>query len=131
MSRSAWDELGASKRKSRLEALAPSASPPPSSSAEAEPSAAPSAQVTATIYGASWCGPCHQAEALLKSLGVKVTMKDIEKSSAAAREMQDRLRRINRQGGSIPVIDVMGQIFVGFSDGALRKAVAKARSATL
>jgi glutaredoxin len=131
MSRSAWDELGASKRKSRLEALAPSAAPPPSSSAETEPSRTPSGQVTATIYGASWCGPCHQAEALLKSLGVKVTMKDIEKSSAAAREMQDKLRRINRQGGSIPVIDVMGQIFVGFSDGSLRKAVQNARGATL
>jgi hypothetical protein len=58
-------------------------------------------------------------------------MKDIEKSGAAAKEMQDKLRRINRQGGSIPVIDVMGQIFVGFSDGSLRKAVAKARGATL
>jgi glutaredoxin len=131
MSRSSWDELGASKRKSRLEALAPSAAPPPSTSAETEPPRAPSGQVTATIYGASWCGPCHQAEALLKSLGVKVTMKDIEKSGAAAKEMQDKLRRINRQGGSIPVIDVMGQIFVGFSDGSLRKAVMKARGSTL
>ena len=58
-------------------------------------------------------------------------MKDIEKSGAAAREMQDKLHRINRQGGSIPVIDVMGQIFVGFSDGALRKAVQNARGSTL
>lgn len=128
MSRSAWDELGASKRKARLEALAPSAAPPPSASAQAE---APSARVTAIIYGASWCGPCHQAEALLKSLGVQVTKKDIEESSAAAREMQEKLRRIHRQGGSIPVIDVMGQIFVGFSEGALRKAVQRARNSTL
>jgi len=131
MTRSAWDELGASKRKSRLEALAPSAAPQPSASAEAEPGRSPTGQVTAIIYGASWCGPCHQAEALLKSLGVQVTKKDIEESSAAAREMQEKLRRINRQGGSIPVIDVMGQIFVGFSETSLRKAVQKARSSTL
>jgi glutaredoxin len=135
MARSAWDELGASKRKSRLEALAPSAAPPapPAGSAveAGEPGHGPAAAVSAIIYGASWCGPCHQAEALLKSLGVKVTKKDIEESDAAQREMQEKLAKVHRKGGSIPVIDVMGQIFVGFSEGALRSAVAKARSATL
>jgi glutaredoxin len=85
-------------------------------------------EVTATIYGASWCHPCHQAQELLESLGVKVTKKDIEESDAAQREMQEKLRKIHRGGGSIPVIDVMGQIFVGFSEGALRAAVARARS---
>jgi hypothetical protein len=41
MTRAAWDELGASKRKARLEALAPSAQPAPSDSAPS--SAAPDA----------------------------------------------------------------------------------------
>jgi glutaredoxin len=130
MARSAWEDIGASKRKTRLEALAPKEAP------SGEPSAAPSASatatgnVTATIYGASWCGPCHQAEALLKSLGVKVTKKDIEASPEAANEMEEKLRRVHRQGGSIPVIDVMGQIFVGFSAGALRAAVDQAAHGT-
>src|SRR5262249_10240431 len=79
MARSAWDELGAGKRKARMEALAPSAAPPPSASA-AGAQLVPAGELQATIYGASWCGPCHQAEALLKSLGVKVTKKDIEQS---------------------------------------------------
>lgn len=138
MARAEWDELGASKRKARLEALAPSAAPPATSSAGASegPSAgsvtpAVRGDISAIIYGASWCNPCHQAQALLESLGVKVTKKDIEESDAAQREMQEKLRRIHRQGGSIPVIDVMGQIFVGYSEGALRAAVAKARSGTL
>jgi glutaredoxin len=132
MSRSAWDELGAAKRKTRMEALAPSAAPsvaPPTGSAEGAPPVA-MGEVRATIYGASWCGPCHQAEALLKSLGVKVVKKDIEESDDAQREMQEKLARAHRRGGSIPVIDVMGQLFVGFSEGALRAAVAKARSQT-
>lgn len=124
MPRSDWDELGAKNRKARLEALAPSAMPPaaPSSSA-----AAVAGDVSAIIYGASWCGPCHQAEALLKSLGVKVTKKDIEENPSASTEMREKLARVHRQGGSIPVIDVMGQILVGFSPGALRAAVDHAR----
>jgi glutaredoxin len=135
MARGSWDELGAGKRKARLEALAPSAAPPPSGSAAGDApgtaapgNAAPQGEVSAIIYGASWCGPCHQAEALLKSLGVKVTKKDIEESDAAQREMQEVLRKAHRHGGSIPVIDVMGQVFVGFSEGALRGAVQRARA---
>jgi glutaredoxin len=137
MSRASWDDLGASKRKARLEALAPSAVPPAGPAPSIAPSAEPAGPalagavgaVTATIYGASWCGPCHQAEALLKSLGVKVTRLDIEENDHAAREMQEKLKRAHRHAGSIPVIDVMGQLFVGFSEGALRAAVLHARGA--
>jgi glutaredoxin len=129
MSRSAWDELGASKRKARMEALAPSAAPSaPAPGGSAEGAIAQAGEVRAIIYGASWCGPCHQAEALLKSLGVHVVKKDIEESDEAQREMQAKLERAHRRGGSIPVIDVMGQLFVGFSEGALKAAVARARA---
>jgi len=124
MLRSEWDELGAKNRKARLEALAPSATPPPTPSASA---AVATGDVSATVYGAEWCGPCHQAEALLKSLGVKVTKKDIEENPTAGAEMREKLKRVHRQGGSIPVIDVMGQILVGFSPGALRAAVDHAK----
>lgn len=128
MARSAWEELGAARRTARMEALAPSAAPP----APPVPSGAvsPTGEISAVIYGASWCGPCHQAEALLKSLGVKVTKKDIETSDAASAEMQALLRKAHRPGGSIPVIELAGQIFVGFSDGALRAAVQRLRGGT-
>jgi len=136
MTRASWDELGASKRKARLEALAPSAAPPapsagPASAPDRPGSSATKGEITAIIYGASWCGPCHQAEALLKSLGVKVTKKDIEASEDAEREMQEVLRRAHRHGGSIPVIDIMGQVFIGFSESAIRAAVERARSSRL
>jgi hypothetical protein len=49
MARAAWDELGASKRKMRLEALAPSAAPPAASSVAAAAEAVPAGEVRAII----------------------------------------------------------------------------------
>jgi glutaredoxin len=137
MTRAAWDELGAGKRKARLEALAPSAVP-----AAAE-SAAPGAQpdspaaskkalasgISATIYGASWCKPCHDTAKYLKQRGVTVVDKDIDENPVAAAEMRQKLERSGRSGSSIPVIDLMGQILVGFSPMALDQAIEAARSA--
>jgi glutaredoxin len=81
------------------------------------------------VYGADWCKPCHDAERYLKSLGVAVTKKNIEESRAAQAEMQEKLARSNRAGSSIPVIDVMGKIFIGYSPQSLRQAVEAARNA--
>lgn len=129
MSRSEWNELGADRRKVRLEALAPTATP---EGAGGAPDLAANGKVRAVIYGADWCKPCHSAEDLLKSLGVDVTMKDIEESNAARAEMQQKLAKAGRSGASIPVIDVAGQVLVGFSAQALRQAVRRAaKSETL
>lgn len=137
MTRAAWDELGASKRKARLEALAPSAVPSPADSAPAGPNpnagGAPkkalASGISATIYGASWCKPCHDTARYLKQKGVTVIDKDIEENEVAAAEMRQKLARAGRSGSSIPVIDLMGQILVGFSPMALDQAIEAARSA--
>ncbi|MEO7037227.1 MAG: glutaredoxin domain-containing protein [Polyangiaceae bacterium] len=138
MTRAAWDELGASKRKARLEALAPSAVPAPADSAATEspaaeannaPKKAPASGISATIYGASWCKPCHDTARYLKQKGVTVVFKDIEENEVAAAEMRQKLARAGRAGSSIPVIDLMGQILVGFSPMALDQAIEAARSA--
>jgi glutaredoxin len=134
VTRSQWDELGASRRKARLEALAPSAVPPPADSAPSSPGApgapkAPASKVVAVIYGASWCKPCHQAADYLKGRGVTVVEKDIEESEAAQAEMRSKLERAGRGGASIPVIDVMGQILVGYSPAALDRAIQAAQAA--
>ena len=131
MTRAAWDELGASKRKARLEALAPSAVPAASDSASDAPAAPaapgaakkPASGIVATIYGASWCKPCHDAERYLKQRGVTVIHKDIEENAVAAAEMRQKLERAGRSGSSIPVIDVMGQMLVGFNPMALDQAI--------
>ena len=132
LSRAAWEELGASRRTARLEALAP-----PTSSAPTAPLAAPSAEaakkapvsgVQAVIYGAAWCKPCHDAERYLKQRGVNVVKKDIEENEAAAAEMKRKLERAGLAGASIPVIDVMGRILQGFSTAALDRAIEAART---
>jgi glutaredoxin len=124
MTRAQWDEVGASKRKARLEAIAPSAKPP-----AAPPSPDGAKGVSAIVYGADWCKPCHDAERFLKGLGVQVTKKDIEASAAAHKEMQAKLIRANRPGASIPVIDVNGTVIVGYNPGALKRIVEDARRA--
>jgi glutaredoxin len=138
MSRAQWEELGASKRKARLEALAPSALPSslpppggadPKSPAGAAPGRAPATGVVAIIYGADWCKPCHDAERYLKQRGATVIKKDIEQNEVAADEMRRKLDKVGRGGASIPVIDIMGQIQVGFSPAALEQALEGARAA--
>lgn len=128
-SRAQWDELGAQKRRARLEALAP---PPPSASVgEERPPSEPEAAdgVSAIIYGAEWCKPCHDAERYLKQRGVKVVYKDIEENPLAAQEMKEKLQRKGMPSASIPIIDVMGQLLVGFDPRALDRAVEAARNA--
>jgi glutaredoxin len=131
MTRAQWDELGASRRKARLEALAPSAAPSPSASVagaanEKRPAVG---KIVAIIYGANWCKPCHMAEDYLKAHGVTVIHKDIEESEAAQAEMNQKLARAGRSGASIPVIDIMGQILVGYSASALDQAIRTAQGA--
>lgn len=125
MARSEWDELGASRRRKRMEALAPSASagaPAPSAAA-----AQAQGELKAVVYGAAWCKPCHQAEAHLKRRGVDVTYKDIERDPGAAKEMQQKLQRSGLGAGSIPIIDLGGRMFKGFSPRALDVAIESLR----
>jgi len=133
LTRAQWDELGASRRKARLEALAPSAAPPPTASvAGGPPDKKPlptGSKIVAIIYGADWCKPCHAAESYLKGRGVTVVHKDIESSEAAQAEMHQKLARAGKGGASIPVIDVMGQILVGYSPAALDQAIRTAEGA--
>lgn len=100
-----------------------------------EPSSTPLgdsiANVTVIVYGASWCQPCHHAMDHLKKLGVPAVFKDIEADGGAKAEMQSKLERIGKSAGSIPIIDVGGQILVGYSKGALDKALHKAAGGTM
>lgn len=137
--RAEWEEIGASKRKARLEALAPSAMPSglpaPGGGVDAKPEGAspagksPATGIVAIIYGADWCKPCHDAERYLKQRGATVIKKNIDENEVAAEEMHKKLARAGRSGASIPVIDIMGQIQIGFSPAALEQALESAHSA--
>ena len=75
------------------------------------------------IYGAEWCGPCHQAEAYMKSHHIAYVEKDIEKDSGAQREMRAKLSKAGMRSGSIPVIDVKGKLLLGFDASAVERAL--------
>lgn len=116
--RSEWDTMIASRRVS--------AAAPPSEPLAPAPDrgARPAVAVTVIVYGASWCGACHQAMAYLKQRRVPAIEKDVEADPAAQREMQSKLMRAGiRGGGSIPIIDVGGRILVGFDPHAIDAAV--------
>lgn len=135
MTRAQWNDIGADRRKVRMEAVAKQVGAlvddgkgkAPTAEATSPDDKAANAKVRAVVYGAEWCKPCHDAEAYLQQLGVDVTKKDIEESRAARAEMQQKLMAAGRMGASIPVIDVAGKLLVGFSKGALKSAVEAAR----
>jgi glutaredoxin len=125
MARTEWEEIGASKRQARLEKLAPSAvaarAPAPSTSA------APAGPAV-IVYGADWCKACRDAERYLRQRGVEVVHKNIETSAAAQAEMKDKLRRAGLpQSAQIPVLDVGGEIQLGFNPSAVDRALSRAR----
>lgn len=84
------------------------------------------ARTTVIIYGAEWCGACHEAAAYLRKKGIPFVEKDIEKDPQAAREMQTKLRNAGIRTGSIPVIDVRGKVMVGFSSTSIDDALGHA-----
>lgn len=131
LSRAEWDEKGASRRKARMEALAPPSATAPASAASSAPpvtSAAPQRKISAIVYGADWCKPCHDAARYLRQKGVAVTEKNVESSEAVQQEMDKKLERAKMGGASIPVIDIMGRLMVGYSPTALDRAVENARN---
>jgi glutaredoxin len=100
--------------------------PVPKASGSATPDPAPSGGISAVVYGAVWCGPCHQAKKYLERRGVKVSYYDIEKEPARAKEMHRKLRGAGKSGGTIPVIDINGVIMQGFSARAVERELKKA-----
>jgi glutaredoxin len=73
------------------------------------------------VYKTSWCGVCKKLESYLKRKGVDYEAKDIEKDREAAAELQAKARDKGIQTGSVPVIDVGGELLVGFDRARLEK----------
>jgi glutaredoxin len=139
MPRREWETEIEHRRDAYLAKTAPPKAPPPAQQGSGgapgpTPPAdrAPNANVQVIIYGASWCKPCHQAADYLRSKGIAYVLKDVDEDPAAAAEMRDKLEKAGQRGaGSIPVIDVRGQILIGFSARAIDRALAKAASGTV
>jgi glutaredoxin len=128
--RAEFDALAETRRSKNGTTLANAAHPPPpgASAAFAIPGHPPgsTARPTVIIYGASWCGACHEAAAYLKKKGVEFVEKDIEEDANAAREMQAKLAHAGKRSGSIPVLDVRGKVMVGFNQQEVDSALGEA-----
>ena len=134
MKRADYDALAEGLRRKAGPTLASShPSGEPSAGATSDSGAPPGAiepsgavKPTVIVYGASWCGACHQAMAYMKKKGIAFVEKDIEKDTGAEREMRSKLARAGINTGSIPILDVRGKIIVGFSEESLDKALGAA-----
>jgi glutaredoxin len=131
MSRADFDQLAVARRAKfgpTLASVAEAGAPdrPPNGQQGGGGSIPPdTARPLVIVYGAEWCGACHEAAAYLRRKGVPYVEKDIEKDPQANREMQSKLRAAGMRGGSIPVIDVRGKVMVGFSAGAIDEALGR------
>lgn len=129
MARADFEAMAVARREKAGPTLAgggPSAPPQgaPAPPGQQPPAAAPPGiRGGVIIYGAEWCGACHDAARYLRRKGVAYVEKDIEKDADAAREMQAKLARSGLRAGSIPVIDVRGKVMVGFNAAEIDSAL--------
>jgi glutaredoxin len=125
MTRADFEAIAVARREKTGPTLASAAPSQPSPSSQPPDNAPPGAQAPGSsrsasrqvviIYGAEWCGACHDAARYLRSKGIAYVEKDVEKDPSAAREMQQKLAQNGLRSGSIPVIDVRGRVMVGFN----------------
>lgn len=128
MTKAEFDQIAVARRQkhgptladvpdSGVPVIVPGTSDPPPNNANMAP---------VIIYGAPWCGPCHEVANYLRKKGIPYVEKDIEADAAAAKEMKSKLRIAGFPSGSIPVIDVRGKILVGFNPHSIDEALGRA-----
>jgi glutaredoxin len=78
------------------------------------------------VYGTSWCGACKAAREFLHGHHIPYIEKDIEKDAAAENELARKAKRAGLKLGGVPVIDVAGQLTMGYDPGTLTRLWAQA-----
>lgn len=78
------------------------------------------------VYMTRWCGYCRKTMAFLDSQGVKYIQKDIEQNPA---HMEEMIKKTGRMMG-VPVIDIDGNIILGFNLPAIKQALEKRKNAS-
>ena len=73
-----------------------------------------------TIYSADWCAFCHAAKQYFDKLGVKYDERNVEHDPKFA---QEAIQKSGQMG--IPVIDIDGEIIVGFDRPRIDAAILK------
>ncbi len=78
------------------------------------------------VYRTEWCGVCKRAEAWLAEQKVPFTSRDLEAEPGATLELAAKAAAKGINPSGVPVIDVNGDLMVGFSEPVLAKKLKKA-----
>ncbi|MEK6940888.1 MAG: glutaredoxin domain-containing protein [Nanoarchaeota archaeon] len=71
------------------------------------------------VYSTENCPWCHKVKDFLKSKNIKFKDVRVDEDEKAAKEMIDKSGQMG-----VPVIDINGEIIIGFDKPALEKALA-------
>ncbi len=77
------------------------------------------------VFSTPTCTYCNAAKRYFREKGIKFRDVDVSRDQAAARDMQ---RRSGQMG--VPVIDIEGDVIVGWNKDALEETLSKAGVAT-
>ena len=80
---------------------------------------------TVTVYGTSSCSWCKKAKSYLQSKGVPFNDKDVGRDQAANREMFEKAKAKGLSPRGVPVIDVCGDMILGFNQSKLDQLLQK------
>jgi glutaredoxin-like YruB-family protein len=72
------------------------------------------------VYSADWCAFCHAAKQYFDKLGVTYEERNVEEKPEY---MQESVQKSGQMG--IPVIDIDGEIIVGFDRPRIDAAISK------
>jgi glutaredoxin-like YruB-family protein len=70
------------------------------------------------VYSTPTCPWCHTAKDFLKKNGIEFEDINVGEDQAAAQEMVEKTGQMG-----VPVIEVDGQIIIGYDEGKLKKAL--------
>jgi glutaredoxin len=108
--RDLFEELAAGQGRSSAVELPPGIEPPEIAPAQG-----------IVVYKTDWCGVCKQLLAYLDRKGVAYVAKDVEKDPKAAAELQAKAAKQGIRAGSVPMIDIGGELMVGFDRARLEQ----------
>lgn len=75
-------------------------------------------QSNITVYTTPTCPYCVMAKTFLKEQGIPFVEKNVAEDRVAANEMIEKSGQM-----AVPVLDINGEIIVGFDQGAIKKAL--------
>lgn len=75
------------------------------------------------LYTTAWCPYCEKTRRFFKNRGLPFVEKDVEKSTSSMLEMH---RKAGFSSG-VPVIDIEGEIIVGYDEEKLSKIIGRSR----